>query len=179
MSWSARFPAPARCADRVQLRWWRLLGAGAVGLLLLMLSCDPYLARPNSTAGVLRTNDGAIEIVKSLCADERVQMVELVDTTGPGAIGDPANKVLWRIASPDGRPRTRFTVGVTPVGFAQQVPLASGELPADLGILVRSSRLEAIAAFRFDDLRLSEIWSYNKLVASSEFWAGGRRFCSG
>ncbi len=97
-------------------------GLLAGGLLLHGLTAgDPY-----SRLSVWADDAGHLHLDYRACGDELVTDVALLE--GDPTAGHPA--VLWRITSV-GIPRTTFTIGQTPPGFAGQTPL--GRLPRSTG----------------------------------------------
>jgi hypothetical protein len=146
--------ATPRLANRISHKPLRLFQLLALGLV--MVSCDP--GPPQEALGVSKTPTGGIEIRYELCPDEAIREVALFRTVG-GVIGDTDDEVLWRVRSTNESHQSSFTVGDTPPGFVEEVALRALPGPEqELGVIVDTSRVQNVAVFRADDLRVGQVW---------------------
>jgi hypothetical protein len=99
-----------------------------VALLLLLPSCDPLTGR--DAVGVTRVSSGAsIGVVYVLCPFADVRAVALYRAPEGRPDYDPED-ILWRIASKLGSKQHSYVVGVTPLGFVEDVALTADLEPA-------------------------------------------------
>jgi hypothetical protein len=104
---------------------------------------------PDDRIGVLRREDGAVEVLAGRCPDERTKRVEVRTASD--------DVVLWRIDAERGTIDREFIVGAPPPPlFTESIPLA-GELPA--GMLEAEVVIDDVVAMRtftVDDLDVTD-----------------------
>ena len=95
-------------------RW--LAVAVVASLMPLLPSCVP---RTSFNVGVTASGFGSVRFLFVHCEDLGVTGVSLALARPPGAVAHP----LWRIQAESPSPASVFTVGRTPLGFHEDVPL--------------------------------------------------------
>jgi hypothetical protein len=126
-------------------------------VLLLVVSCDPLTGR--DAAGVTRVSGEGIEVFYVLCPSTDVQGVTLYRAPEERPDYDPED-VLWKITSSEGSQRGSYVVGVTPLGFVEDVPLTTRLEPAQgLAISVDvEGDIGADVIFTIQDLREDQLF---------------------
>ena len=92
---------------------------------LTVPSCDVDFVIDFPSPGVTATPDGGVQILPPACFTE---------ITGV-SVSQASGRTLWRITAEPGVEAAPVTVGVTPDGFVERIPL-SEPLPQQLSIVV-------------------------------------------
>ena len=133
-----------------------------VGYLLtvfvLLVSCDTF---PGGDAvGVTRVSSGTgIGVVYVLCPSADVRAVTLYRAPEERPDYDPED-VLWKITSSAGSTRDSYVIGVTALGFVEDIPLTTRLEPAQgLAIFVEEAAGgSADVIFTIQDLREDQLF---------------------
>jgi hypothetical protein len=132
------------------------LALPAVFVFTLLASACDEPSDPKALA-VSATGSEGLTIHYVPCPEEHVQRVRLILRRGDDPY-DGDDPTLWEIRVQEPSDRSEFSVGVTPSGFNQEVPLAEDIPNADLVAYVEESTGASVGlGFRPPNLRDDEV----------------------
>jgi hypothetical protein len=139
-------------------------------LLVLTASCDEFPGI--DVIGVRQGPDDGIVVTKPLCPGDRVTEVSLVFAP-EGVPRFDEGDIFWRITSEEGSTQEDYVVGVTPTGFAEDVPLTRS-LGSAMGLAATidtEREAEALEIFEPRELRVDELLTPDGYLEPAAFEA--------
>jgi hypothetical protein len=134
--------------------------AAAIALVTaasLVSSCDTFPA--NHAIGVTSGPNGNVVVRYVACREERVKELQLYRNSDDDPfVGESSDELPWDVISPSGEAIGSFTVGQTPAGFMEKVPLSRKPSPTEpLGVRLVTTKAQPTTRFRVTDLRPGRI----------------------
>ena len=111
------------------------------------------------------------------CTGERVTGLT-VGYSEDIVIDETEDEVHWKVTSPTGVSETTFSVGTTPPGFTEEVPLVDGSVSESFFVAVDTTQRRLLGGFEVASLRTHQIRAEGRMWTPEEFRQFALRECS-